>query len=202
MLVSVDSNRWKMMHQLAKQQTHWQMVIEHARQLDPAAFDALVEEYAPRVRGFLRRIVHTGDVDDLVQEVFLRVVRTIAGYHDMGRFDAWIFQIARNLASDHLREKARRPIQLDEPVDLKTTTRNSSRASVSQAGLERAESDSQIEEAISRLPDAEREVILLRHFGRLTFEEIATVMNTPLGTALARAHRGLSKLRNWMEKPA
>jgi RNA polymerase sigma-70 factor, ECF subfamily len=187
------------MLQVAKQQTDWPIVIEQARQLDPEAFDMLVDEYAPRVRGYLRRIIRTDDVDDFVQEVFLRVVRTIGSYHDGGRFDAWIFQIARNLTFDHLREKMRHPIQLDEPVDLETATQNSSRALVPQAGLERAEANSQIEAALSRLPDTEREVILLRHFGRLTFEEIATVMNTPLGTALARSHRGLSKLRNSME---
>lgn len=186
------------MIQVVKQQTDWPSIFERARQLDPEAFDLLVDEYAPRVRGFLRRIARTADVDDLVQEVFLRVVRTVSTYRDTGRFDAWIFQIARNLASDHLRERARHPVQLDEPVGLDRTIQKLSRESVSQ--VESAENSLQIEDAISRLPDAEREVILLRHFGRLTFEEIATVMNTPLGTALARAHRGLGKLRSWAEK--
>ena len=52
--------------------------------------------------------------------------------------------------------------------------------------------------AMRRLPDAEREVILLRHFGKLTFEEIAELTGAPLGTALARCHRGLGKLRQWV----
>ncbi len=52
---------------------------------------------------------------------------------------------------------------------------------------------------MSRLPAAEREVIVLRHFSELSFGEIASIMDTPLGTALARAHRGLKKLRSMLE---
>ena len=55
-----------------------------------------------------------------------------------------------------------------------------------------------LQRAIARLPHPEREVVLLRHYGQLSFAEIAAYMNTPKGTALARAHRGLSKLREWM----
>jgi len=62
-----------------------------------------------------------------------------------------------------------------------------------------AESIGNVEKALERLPESEREVILLRHYGNLTFEEIAAIMGTPLGTALARAHRGLGKLRKWVE---
>ena len=61
--------------------------------------------------------------------------------------------------------------------------------------LYRAEQVDRLQQAISRLPDAEREVILLRHFSQLSFRQIAEVMETPLGTALARAHRGLARLR-------
>lgn len=173
-------------------------MIERACQFDPEAFDLLVDEYAPRVRGFLRSIVRTSDVDDMVQELFLRVVRMIGSYQHVGRFDAWIFQIARNLAHDHLRETARQPLDSQALMDSRLRSEESPTAQP----MENAETAVQVEAALQRLPDAEREVILLRHFGRLTFEEIATLMNTPLGTALARSHRGLSKLRNWVEKPA
>lgn len=166
--------------------------LEGARRLEPDAFHTIVDEYAPRLRGLLRRIVRGVEVDDMVQEVFLRVVRTIDRYEESGRFDAWIFQIARNVAHDHLRESqlrlaGARSMRLPEKVEAGT-------------GDCKEEKSVLIEEALGQLPDAEREVILLRHFGRLTFEEIASVMGTPLGTALARSHRGLAKLRQWVEE--
>lgn len=190
------------MLQVAKKNTDCNEVIERARQLDAEALDALVDEYAPRVRGFLRRIVRGGDVDDMVQEVFLRVVRTIGRYQESGRFEAWIFQIARNVAYDHLRDSVRRHATHDKPGESDRMAQLPASAATMSQELERTESAVQIEEALGRLPDTEREVILLRHFGQLTFEEIAAVMDTPLGTALARSHRGLSKLRRWVEEPA
>jgi len=183
------------------QQIDWLSVMERARRLDPDAFDLLVEEYAPRVRGFLRRFVPASDVDDLVQELFLRMVRTISSYCESGRLDAWVFQIARNLSRDHARTMNRKATAPLDSVDTEVAAIRGLVANEPARRMEQSETLQGIEVAIRRLPDAEREVILLRHFGRLTFEEIAQVMDTPLGTALARAHRGLGKLREWMENP-
>ena len=184
------------MIEAVKLRTDWKEVIARARELAPDAFDLLVDEYAPRLRGFLRRTVPGGDVDDLVQEVFLRMVRTIAQYREEGRLDAWVFQIARNLARDRL--KKRGP---NFEGDLSSAAMHAAREAAGEGNLERVETTGNIENAIARLPGPEREVVLLRHFGKLSFEEIAELMETPLGTALARAHRGLAKLREWMEDP-
>ena len=67
--------------------------------------------------------------------------------------------------------------------------------------LRRAEEVDKLQTAIGQLPEPERMVILLRHFSQLSFREIAELMETPLGTALARAHRGLARLRDLMEAP-
>jgi RNA polymerase sigma-70 factor (ECF subfamily) len=182
------------MSTMIDQELDWQALIARARQFDPQAFDVLVDEYAPRVRGFLRRLVPGSDLDDAVQEVFLRVVRTFGQYQESGRFDAWIFQIARNLAHDQHRGRARMERQVAGETQHDHAASN---AGVGQQ-LEQAEELVEIESAMLRLPDSEREVILLRHFGKLTFEEIATLTNVPLGTALARSHRGLAKLRQWV----
>ena len=67
--------------------------------------------------------------------------------------------------------------------------------------LERAEQIDQLQWAMEQLPEPEREVILLRHFSQMSFAQIAEMMDTPLGTALARAHRGLARLRGLMAAP-
>jgi RNA polymerase sigma-70 factor (ECF subfamily) len=183
----------------------WTAIIQRAQQFDPAAFDVIVDAYAGRLCGFFRRLLgRCDDAEDLVQEVFIRVVRMIPQYQDDGRFEAWLFRIATNLARDRIRERDRRPrvVGLDdvsqggasEISDLKSEISNITVG----GGFDEIEVTESLGRAMDRLADAEREVILLRHYGHLTFGEIAEMMGTPLGTALARAHRGLGKLREWM----
>lgn len=183
----------------------WESIIRRAQSLDPEAFDAIVGEYSVRLYGFLRRLMGgREDAEELVQEVFVRVVRTIGDYEHDGRFEAWLFRIARNLARDDFRRQRRSPgiVSLDgaplgdsfgsdDPIDP-TDQRPF-------GGLERSEDADRLQVALNRLPEAEREVILMRHYGQMSFQDIAETMGTPLGTALARAHRGLAKLRAWME---
>jgi RNA polymerase sigma-70 factor, ECF subfamily len=180
-------------------------LISRARQREPAAFDALVEIYSPRLYGYFYRL--TGlreDAEDLLQEVFVRLVRMIGRYQHDGRFDAWIFRIATNLVRDRVRRHKRggSPIQSGaEPGDagpLDELADDS--ADRPEDALDRSEEIDRLQRALARLPAGEREVILLRHFSQLSFKQVAEVMGTPLGTALARAHRGLARLRELMEQ--
>lgn len=183
-------------------------LIRRARQGEPQAYDALIDAYAPRLHGYLYRLTGSrDDADDLLQEVFLRVVRTIATYRHDGRFDAWLFRIATNLVRDRIRRLRRAPrtLSLDGPAPAESeggTERldvADTGAPLPDAGLVADENADRVQSALARLPDAEREVIMLRHFSQLSFAQIAGAMGTPLGTALARAHRGLAKMRAWLQ---
>ncbi len=179
-------------------------IIRRAQNRDPAAFDVLVERYSSRLYGFLLRFIgKSGEAEDLVQEVFVRLVRTIESYQHDGRFEAWLFRIAANLARDRARRLGRSPglTSLDaadesgpEAVPLRLVDRSGPGAR-----METAEAVDRLQVALEQLPPAEREVVMLRHYSELSFAEIAEIMGTPLGTALARAHRGLAKLREMME---
>ncbi len=182
-------------------------MIRRAQRLEPDSLDAIVEEYAPRLYGYFHRVTGSrNDAEDLVQEVFVRVVRMLPHYRHDGRFDAWIFRIAANLHRDRLRRLKRSPVQGYFEPDQATETESGPRAGrtaedgglAPSARMEREEETRRLEAALARLPIAEREAVMLRHYGELSFEEIAELMQTPLGTALARAHRGLQKLREWM----
>lgn len=181
-------------------------LIDRARGRDLEAIDAIVDLYAKRLFSFFRRMC--GDrhqAEDLVQEVFVRLVRNIESYDHRGRFDAWIFRIAGNLARDRARRLSR-PHEVsgmeqsagDDRAFLKL------RAAPSDEGdpLEMREDVDQLQRALEELPEHEREVVLMRHYGGLSFAEIADMMGTPIGTALARAHRGLARLREIMERAA
>lgn len=182
-------------------------IIRRAQAKDADAFDEIVDHYGPRLFGFLYRLTGSRiESEDLLQELFLRVVRGIDRYRHGDKFDGWLFRIATNLVRDRIRRIQRRPEHLSihgagdgggdqekAPMVLPDWSAPSPGESA-----ERREDVDRLQVALERLPPAEREVVMLRHFSQLSFVEIAGAMGTPLGTALARAHRGLLKLRALM----
>ncbi|MCZ6817599.1 MAG: sigma-70 family RNA polymerase sigma factor [Planctomycetota bacterium] len=181
-------------------------VIRDAQRGDPKAFDALADLYAGRIFGFVYRLTGSRhDAEDLMQEVFLRVVRTIERYKHDGRFEPWIFRIAANLVRDRVRRVKRSPRRA-APADPRGDESSASdmlddfptRQRTVEDALVCSEDIAEMNAALATLPEGEREVLMLRHFSQMTFKEIAELMETPLGTALARAHRGLSRLREAM----
>lgn len=179
-----------------------------AQRGDSACLDRLVEHFAGRIFGFLYRMTGSRpDAEDLMQEVFVRLVRMIGVYQHDGRFEAWLFRIAANLARDRVR-KARRSPRLVAIIESDSEDRRRSGMATMEdvasaeesidAGLVHDETMDELHKALAVLPAAEREVIMLRHFSQMTFKEIAEATNVPLGTALARGHRGLARLREIM----
>jgi RNA polymerase sigma-70 factor (ECF subfamily) len=182
-------------------------LIGRAQRREPAAFDELVELYASRLYGYFYRLTGSReDAEDLLQELFVRVVRTIEQYEHDGRFEGWIFRIATNLVRDRVRRARKsKALGVDHPAGGDLADR-AGLANLADAGmpqpehrLDRAEQVDRLQWALTQLGESERQVILLRHFSQLSFREIAEQMGTPLGTALARAHRGLAHLRELME---
>lgn len=178
-----------------------------AQRGDPRCFDELIDAYADRLYGYFYR--STGSrtaAEDLVQEVFLRLIEAIKRYDHRERFEAYLFRIAGNLNRDRLR-KARRSREVLRFGEMADDAGASAFSEVfedptersPESALEQAEQVGQMQAALGRLSSAEREVIALRHFSGLSFGEIAKLMGTPLGTALARAHRGLARLRTLLD---
>lgn len=176
-------------------------LLRRAREHDPEALHQVVEAYSPRVFGMLYRLTGSRETaEDLLQETFLRVVRMIAEYEHAGKFEAWLFRIAANLARDHARRARRRK----RPVALESFSRDDGPGVVEvgdasqpepSSELVQKEAGARLNACLQRLAEIDREIILLRHFSELSFREIAEVLQIPLGTALARAHRALKRLR-------
>lgn len=179
--------------------------ISGAQKGDTSCLDRLVEHFAGRIFGFLYRMTGSRhDAEDLMQEVFVRLVRMISAYQHDGRFEAWLFRIAANLARDRLRRHRRGPRfvstgtgrEEDEGLGEVGGFRDVGASNEPvDAALVRQEEMDALGAAMVQLPDAEREVVMLRHFSQMSFKEIAEATGVPLGTALARGHRGLGKLR-------
>ena len=188
--------------------THLADLIRRAQTHDPDAFDDLIDAFGKRLHGYLYRLTGSRDeADDLLQDVFLRVVKMIGSYRHDHRFEGWLFRIATNLVRDRIRRVGRGPRvipfdargRLGGDASSEWIEASDDAAPDPEASMRLADDVDALQKGLAKLPEAEREVIMLRHFSDLSFAEIAKIMGTPLGTALARAHRGLNKLREMLD---
>jgi RNA polymerase sigma-70 factor (ECF subfamily) len=165
---------------------------------DERAFDALVELFAGHVWALLTRFLGAApEREDLVQEVFLRVLRARRSYRPTARFSTWLYRIAFNLAANH-RERApkKRHLRLEragpdgEPLDVA----DASAPSPSQS-LEREDVVDAVRAAIAELPDAQRMALVLARYEELPFAEIARVLDTSESAVKSLVHRAREFLR-------
>lgn len=162
---------------------------------EPENIEEQLAAFAPRVYGLLVRLVGRPEVaEDLMQETLLRALRSLETYRPEGKLRAWVFRIAVNLARDWIRRRPREAASsLDDGPDC-TSLPVLARDVPPGANLDREERRRQVEAAVARLPDPDREVLLMRYYGDMPFKDIAQATGEPLGTVLARAHRSLKKL--------
>jgi RNA polymerase sigma-70 factor, ECF subfamily len=163
------------------------MLVCAARDGDRVAFGRLYERYARMVHGVLLAKVPLGDVDDLVQDVFLRALRRLSTLRESGSFGGWLAAIARNLANDyHRRSVPVEPLAEDTPDNC--FGRRSTCAEHEGPAIK-------ILDAIRSLPDAYRETLILRLVEGLTGPEIAARTGMTPGSVRVNLHRGMEQLR-------
>jgi RNA polymerase sigma-70 factor (ECF subfamily) len=164
-------------------------------------FEILVRRYQARVLAHVSRLVgNREDAMDLSQEVFIKVFGALDRYNPEFKFSTWLFRIAGNAAIDHLRKRRPRTIPLEQP-DPKGDQRVSSTEYKSPdpdpySELRNSERGRAISRAIAELPPEFRELISLRHFAGLSYEEIASVKNMPLGTVKNKLFRARAVLKD------
>jgi RNA polymerase sigma-70 factor (ECF subfamily) len=148
--------------------------------------------YASRCYGYFYRLTGNNDVsDELLSELFVKLVEKIASYKG-GSFDGWLFKIASNIFHDYLRSKQRRK----KLFDVQKEQLESQFTEPKQSDNEQID---KLQTQLARLDTDTRELIMLRFYSELNFKEIAQMRSEPIGTTLAKLHRGLKKLRELME---
>jgi len=159
---------------------------------DSKCFSQIVDMYASRCYGYFYRLTGNNDVsDELLSELFVKLVEKIASYKG-GSFDGWLFKIASNIFHDYLRSKQRRK----KLLDVQKEQLESQFTEPKQSDNEQID---KLQIQLTRLDTNTRELIMLRFYSKLSFKEIALMRSEPIGTTLAKLHRGLKKLRELME---
>ncbi|MDF2627750.1 MAG: polymerase ECF-type sigma factor [Symbiobacteriaceae bacterium] len=158
------------------------------------AFADLVDRHKGRVYRTLFQVVgNDQDAQDLAQEVFLKVYRSLAGYRGDAAFTTWLHRLTLNLAFDWLRARKRRPLQvpLEPPADPEE--RPVREVASAEEGPEdlalRHDRHRQLHTAIQDLPDDYREVVMLHHFHHLSYQQIAERLDAPVRTIETRLYR-------------
>jgi RNA polymerase sigma-70 factor (ECF subfamily) len=164
---------------------------------DALAFEKLFEKNKSRIFTSIYLIVKDHYLaEDIFQEVFIKVIEKIkaGSYSNEGRFLAWTMRIAHNLCMDHFRKINRRPtIKTSDNIDLFDTLDFAE--DNRETTIIRTEIHDRVKKEIDKLPEDQREIIILRHYANLSFREIAELTNTSINTALGRMRYGLMNLR-------
>jgi len=163
---------------------------------DEAAWRELISRYGRRVFALAKSRCQRIDLaEEVTQSVFATVAGKLGhgGYTEQGRFESWLFRVAMNRIRDEMRRIKRQA----DPADPATMGGIAARPETDES----AESVTlgKLRAAMMELPDADREIVELRHHGQMSFKEMSELLDEPLGTLLARHHRALKKLKDLME---
>ena len=165
---------------------------------DSAAISQLIDRHSRRVRDYIRMMVKDADVaDDVLQETLIKVVRVIdeGRYVDNGKFLSWVLRIAHNQVIDYFRsQKSAKTInESDAGYNMLGTLRFAERNVEDNIISEQIEAD--VRRLVEHLPDEQREVVKLRYFSGLSFQEIADQTGVSINTALGRVRYALINMR-------
>ena len=170
-----------------------QQLVERVQQGDKKAFDLLVSKYQQRILNLVGRFVRNpNDAMDVTQEAFLKAYRALPKFRGDSAFYTWMYRIAVNTAKNYLAVQSRRPMEADQDYD-EIEQIDSSGVLRDQATPEhmllRDEIQDTVVNAIEDLPEDLRTAIMLREVEGLSYEEIAEVMDCPIGTVRSRIFR-------------
>ncbi|GAB3308800.1 RNA polymerase sigma factor RpoE [Haliea atlantica] len=170
-----------------------QQLVAKVQKGDSRAFDMLVLKYQHRIFGLIGRYIHDPDeVQDVAQEAFIKAYRALPKFRGDSAFYTWLYRIAINTAKNHLVSRSRRPPGSD--VEIADAEHYEGAGALREIetpenALFGDELKTVVERALHDLPDDLRTAVTLREFDGLSYEDIAEVMDCPVGTVRSRIFR-------------
>ncbi len=178
-----------------------QLLVKQYVQGNEACLEMLINRHKERIFTTIILIVKDSYIaEDLFQETFIKIISNLKRkkYNEEGKFLPWAIRIARNMAIDFFRKKKRMPTVTDSHGDdvfrkIKISNDNAEQHII------RTEKENEVRAYIDKLPREQRQVLILRHYGDLSFKEIAEMTDVSINTALGRMRYALNNMRKMME---
>ncbi|WP_286237118.1 RNA polymerase sigma factor RpoE [Neptuniibacter halophilus] len=166
-------------------------LVERVKQGDKAAFDLLVKKYQHKIIALIGRYVYDAhEAQDVAQETFIKAYRALPKFRGDSAFYTWLYRIAINTAKNHLVARGRRPADVDvDDAQFFEGDNELKDIDTPENQLYRDELESVIKRTLNRLPEDLRVALSLREFEGMSYEEIAAVMDCPVGTVRSRIFR-------------
>lgn len=161
------------------------------------AGEALAKRHYDPLMRYLRHLVDAATAEEMFQQTWLSVLEYADRFDVSGRqggFKAWLFRIATNKVNDHWRSRGR-----EKAMKRNLAMFGEAVAPGADARLETTEHDAALKAAMNRLPESQRQVLVMRYYSDLKFVEIAEILGCPLNTALGRVHKAIQRLRRIMD---
>ena len=167
-----------------------ELIMEAVKNGDLQQASVLFERYNKRIFNFLARMTLDREVaEDLTQNVFLRMIKYKSSYKEGNKFQSWIYQVARNVFSDHyqsVKNKRADFVDVEKMSDRMADYDESERIDEQERLLRRS---------MSMLNEEQRELLVLTRFQHMKYEEVAVIMNTTVANIKVKVHRAIGKLR-------
>jgi len=175
-----------------------ELIMEAVKRGELQQATLLFERYHKRIFNFLARMTMDRDLaEDLTQNVFLRIIKYRTSYRDGNRFQSWIYQVARNVFSDHYQANKNR---FSDFVDVEKISDHMADREESE---EQDEKERLLHRSMQKLTEEQRELLVLTRFQQMKYEEVAAIMDTTVANIKVKVHRAILKLREYyfeMEK--
>lgn len=178
-------------------------LVEKLRRRDEAAFAVFVLRYQERVfRLLVRMLGDQAEAEDLAQEVFISVFKSIDGFRGDAQLSTWVYRVAANHCRNRIKYLVRRRRQLTEGFD----EQSEERVEANELGdapdrlMEARQTERMLQEGLLSLDAEQRELVVLREVEHLSYEEIMAITGLPEGTVKSRLHRARAGLRDYVEK--
>jgi RNA polymerase sigma-70 factor (ECF subfamily) len=172
-------------------------LVAQAQGGDPAAFERLISLYQTKVYGFARALTSDPEqASDMAQDALIKIYRSIGGFRFQSSLSTWIFRIVKNVFLDHAKSRRHKERKLEQPLETtseRETTDGEERGP--EAQLLRHEERKALWDALQEVPELYRTVLVLVDMQGLSYEEVAAVVEAPVGTVKSRLNRGREALR-------
>lgn len=167
---------------------------------DEAGLEILIDRYKSKLYTSIYLLVKNECLaEDIFQDTFIKVINTLRSgrYNEEGKFLPWVMRIAHNLVIDYYRKERRTPVVVNsEGFDIFDVLHFADESAETRMIREQTYKD--LRKMIQRLPDDQKEVLIMRHYGEMSFKEIADVTEVSINTALGRMRYALNNLRKMM----